>query len=151
MTAPARLVCAASLIAVWERPPPEGSVRRNPPARFGGAECHGSLSALGSDSPEWAIARPAAIDSTNAISATPAAAGRSGPIRSRSGAIGVGRPDGTLPVSATSRRPAAPIPMPAPTAISEPGTFGAKRLMASRPATVAAESKVVGQLISPRL
>jgi hypothetical protein len=49
-------------------------------------------------SPSCATARPDAIDSTNAISATPA--GSSEPISEGSGACGLGSSDGTVPVKA---------------------------------------------------
>ena len=95
VTAPASFERALSLTAVCESPPPAGKARKTPPARFAAPSASSSRSALGSCSPGCATARPAAIDSTNAINAMPSAAGHSGSIRSRSGATGVGRPEGT--------------------------------------------------------
>ena len=150
--APARRVRAPapSLTAVCESPPPAGSARKTPPARFAAPSARSSASASGSRSPSCATARPAAIDSTNDISATPAAAGSSGPISERSGATGVGRPAGTEPVSATSSSPAAPIAIPPTTATSAPGTAGTQRLSANIAAIVPPASAAVGPLMSPR-
>ena len=143
------------LTAVWDRPPPAGKAWKKPPARLAVPRARSSWSASTSGSSGAVKARAAAIDSTKAIRATPAAGPISWPTRARSGAASSGRPGGTAPTRATPRsaRPVvAASTMPRPTTSSGPGSDrGPQRRSPSRMAMLVMARAKVGQLISPRL
>jgi hypothetical protein len=91
------------LTAVWDSPPPAGKAWKQPPARLAAPRARSSWSPSTRGSPGAVKARPAAIDSTNDIRASPAAGTSSSRAMLRSGAANWGRPGGMAPTRATPR------------------------------------------------